>query len=50
MACLSFWRIAGLGIRDWECVDCGHVHDRDVNSAILILRRGLATLVEGAAA
>src|SRR3546814_9572428 len=24
--------IAGLGIREWECSDCGAVHDRDVRS------------------
>lgn len=37
-----------LGIREWACGDCGSVHDRDVNSARLILRAGLRTLVEGA--
>lgn len=41
--------IAGLGIREWECV-CGAVHDRDVNSAKNILRLGCQTLVEGAIA
>ncbi|PTQ64864.1 IS605 OrfB family transposase [Sphingomonas sp. PP-CE-3G-477] len=40
--------IAGLGIRDWECSDCGTVHDRDVNAARNILRIGLDTLAEGA--
>ena len=39
--------LKGLQIRVWAC-ECGAVHDRDVNSARLILRRGLATLVEGA--
>ena len=42
--------IAGLGIRDWVCCECGTVHDRDVNAARNILRVGLDTLVEGAAA
>jgi putative transposase len=41
--------IAGLGIREWTCGDCGTVHDRDVNAARNILRVGLDTLAEGAA-
>lgn len=32
--------IADLGIREWECVECGVQHDRDVNSAINILSLG----------
>jgi putative transposase len=40
--------IAGLGIREWTCDDCGMVHDRDVNAARNILRCGLAALAEGA--
>ena len=39
--------IAGLRIREWVCSDCGAIHDRDVNAALNILRRGRATLVEG---
>jgi IS605 OrfB family transposase len=39
--------IAGLGIREWSCSDCGSVHDRDLNAALNILRRGRATLVAG---
>jgi IS605 OrfB family transposase len=39
--------IAGLGIREWTCDDCGAVHDRDVNAAKNILRCGLTALVEG---
>jgi putative transposase len=39
--------IADLGIREWVCSDCGVCHDRDTNAALNILRRGLATLVEG---
>jgi IS605 OrfB family transposase len=42
--------IAGLGIREWRCDDCGTVHDRDVNAARNILRVGLDALVEGASA
>ena len=33
--------IAGLGIRHFECSDCGASHDRDVNAALNILRVGL---------
>lgn len=40
--------VNGLGIREWTCVDCGVVHCRDGNAAKNILRRGLATLGEGA--
>ncbi len=35
---------AGVGqlvVRQWECVDCGVVHDRDVNAARNILSAGL---------
>ncbi|HEY0589664.1 MAG TPA: RNA-guided endonuclease TnpB family protein [Pseudoduganella sp.] len=39
--------IAGLGIREWACSDCGTVHDRDLNAALNILRRGRATLAAG---
>ena len=39
---------AGLGIRRWTCSECGAVHDRDVNAAKNIARRGLASLAEGA--
>ncbi len=40
--------IAGLGIREWTCSDCGAVHDRDVNAALNILRAGQRTLAGGA--
>ena len=39
--------IADLGIREWQCSDCGCVHDRDTNAALNILRRGRATLDVG---
>lgn len=32
--------VNGLRIRDWECVDCGVLHDRDVNAARNILSLG----------
>lgn len=39
--------LEGLRIRQWVCY-CGASHDRDVNAAINIARRGLSTLEEGA--
>ena len=31
---------AGLGIREWQCMECGILHDRDINSALNILALG----------
>lgn len=39
--------IAGLGIREWACDDCGTVHDRDVNAAKNILAAGHRRLAVG---
>ena len=39
--------IAGLGIREWTCSECGALHDRDVNAARNILQRGHALLAVG---
>lgn len=33
--------LSGLGIRDWECSECGSKHDRDVNAARNILNFAL---------
>jgi IS605 OrfB family transposase len=38
--------IAGLGIREWTCGECGTVHDRDVNAAKNILAAGRRRLAE----
>ncbi len=32
--------MGALGVRHWECSDCGATHDRDVNAALNILRVG----------
>ena len=39
--------LQGLGIREWACLDCGAVHQRDVNAARVILARGHARLAGG---
>jgi putative transposase len=39
--------VADLGVREWQCSVCGGNHDRDVNAALNILRRGRATLTVG---
>ena len=33
--------IGKLGIRNWKCLFCGEVHDRDLNASINILNKGL---------
>lgn len=38
---------AGLGIREWQCMECGTLHDRDVNSALNILALGHERLAGG---
>jgi len=38
---------AGLGIREWQCMECGTLHDRDVNSALNILALGHERLAVG---
>ena len=37
----------GLGIRAWQCMECGTFHDRDINSALNILALGHERLVGG---
>ena len=36
--------LEGLPVRHWVCMGCGTRHERDVNAARVILRRGLAWL------
>ena len=35
--------MSGLSVRNWECKACGAIHDRDINSAQVILNFGLGT-------
>lgn len=39
--------IADIGMRDWACNECGVAHDRDINSARLILALGHQSLAGG---
>jgi putative transposase len=39
--------LAGLGIREWVCSDCGARHDRDLNAARVILALGHQRLAGG---
>lgn len=39
--------LAGLNKREWECCNCGAVHDRDTNAALNIRARGHARLAAG---
>ena len=34
-------KVKDLSIRKWECVKCGNIHDRDINSSLNILYKGI---------
>jgi putative transposase len=49
--CSACGRLASslpLGVREWECADCGTRHDRDINAAVNIKAAGLAVHACGA--
>ena len=37
----------GVDYREWQCMECGTLHDRDVNSALNILALGHERLAGG---
>ena len=39
-------KIKDLSIRTWQCPQCRHVHDRDVNAAINIMCEGLKIYIK----
>jgi putative transposase len=38
--------LSGLAVRQWECSVCGTQHDRDINSAVQVLKVGVGTTHE----
>ena len=38
--------LAGLSVRQWECKDCGSLHDRDINAARNTLIAGVGATLE----
>ena len=39
-------KVKDLSIRNWECPQCGTIHDRDVNAAINIMLEGLKIYIK----
>ena len=42
--------LSGLKVRQWVCYACGADHDRDINSAVVVLNAGLGMSHERKAA
>ena len=38
--------LVGLKVRNWEC-ECGSVHDRDINAAMVVLKTGAGAALKG---
>ncbi|MHB1692586.1 MAG: RNA-guided endonuclease InsQ/TnpB family protein [bacterium] len=39
--------LSGLKVRIWECSACGAVHDRDINSAVIVRNSGAGIVLKG---
>lgn len=37
---------AGLKERTWKCLECGSIHDRDVNAAMVVFKTGAGIALE----
>ena len=39
-------KVKDLSVRSWQCPQCGHIHDRDLNAAINIMLEGLKKYIK----